>query len=123
MHLKRETLQIIRFGIMKNYLIFVNFTKNLISFYKSISMRSSEYITGSMKILHFSKTRLNFLKKSFFSSTIIEWNNRHQNIRNSSCFNTFRKLMTIIRQFANNFFRIHDRKVIKFITRLQLGLV
>ena len=64
-----------------------------------------------------------FLKKSLFPLTIIEWNKGDHNTRNSNNFNFFRKsILKIIRPYANCIFNKHNPKVIKFITRLRLGL-
>ena len=64
-----------------------------------------------------------FLKNSFFPSNIIEWNKLDHNIRNSSSFNIFSKsILKFIRPPANSLFDCHNRKGIKFITRLRLGL-
>ena len=69
------------------------------------------------------KTKQAFLKNSFFSSTIIEWNTLDHNIRNSNNYNIFRKsILKFIRSSANSLFNSHNPKGIKFITRLWLGL-
>ena len=76
-----------------------------------------------MDNIPFFKTRHSFFKNSFFPTTIIEWNNLDHNIRNSSSFNIFRRIiLRFIRPSANSFFNSHNPKGIKFITRLRLGL-
>ena len=72
MHLKREILRRIRFEIIKNYHVFVNFSKILIIVFKLICRRSSGVITGSVKNSPFFQTRYNFFKHSLFSSTVME---------------------------------------------------
>ena len=56
MYLKRVILWRIRFGAMKNYLISVNFIKNI--FFQLISTRSSECITRSTKDIAFFRTMM-----------------------------------------------------------------
>ena len=59
----------------------------------------------------------------FVPSTIIEWSKVNHNIRNSSNFNIFRKIiLKFIRPSANSLFNCHNPKGIKFITTLWLGL-
>ena len=46
---------------------------------------------------------------SFFSLTVIEWNNLDQNTRNSSCLNIFRDtILKFIRPSANTVFNSHN---------------
>ena len=59
--------------------------------FKLIPLRGSSYVTRNIHNILFLKTRHTFLKNSFFSSTIIEWNKLGHNIRNSSSFKIFRK--------------------------------
>ena len=71
----------------------------------------------------FFKTRHTSFKNSFFLSAIIEWYKLDHNIRNSSSFNNFKKIiLKFIRGSANSIFNCHNRKGIKFITKLRLGL-
>ena len=91
--------------------------------FKLIPSRSSSYITRNIHNIPFFKTRHTFFKNSFFPSTIIEWNKLDHNIRNSSSFNIFRKIiLKIIRPSANSLFDCHNLKEIKFITRLPVVL-
>ena len=91
--------------------------------FKLIPSRSSSFVTRNIHSIPFFKTRHTFLKKSFFPSTIIEWNKLDHNIRNSSSFNIFKKrILKFIRPSANSFFNCHNPKGIKFIIRLRLGL-
>ena len=92
-------------------------------FFKLILSKSSSYITRNIHNIPFFKTRHTFFKNSFFPSTIIEWNKLDHNIRNSSSFNIFRKIiLKIIRPSANSLFDCHNLKEIKFITRLPVVL-
>ena len=61
--------------------------------FKLIPSRSCSYVTRNIHNISFFKTRLTFFKNSFFPSTIIEWNKLDHNIRNSSSFNIFRKII------------------------------
>ena len=96
--------------------------------FKLIPTGSSGYVTRSIHNIPFFKTRHTFLKSTFFPSTIIEWNKRDHNIRNSR--NIILKLgigirnsiLKFIAQSANSFFNSYNTKVIKFITKLWLGL-
>ena len=68
-------------------------------------------------------TRHNYLKNSFFPSTIYEWNNLDCKIRNSGSLSIFKKnLLNFIRPCANSIFNIHNPYGIKLLTRLRLGL-
>ena len=68
-------------------------------------------------------TRRNYLKNSFFPSTISEWNNLDCIIRNSKSLSIFKKnLLNFMRPCANSIFNIHNPYGIKLLTRLRLGL-
>ena len=91
--------------------------------FQLIPSRSCSYITRNIHNIPFFKSRHTFFKICFFPSTIIEWNKLDHNIRNSSSFNIFTKsILKFIRPSANSLFNCHNRKGIKFITRLRLGL-
>ena len=71
----------------------------------------------------FFKTRHNFLKRYFFLSAIIHWNNFDLTIRISRTLNLniFRNsIFKFITPSANGVFNSHDPKAIEFITRLGL---
>ena len=69
------------------------------------------------------KTKHNFFKSYFFPYAIIEWNNLDPNLRNSKSISVFNeKILNFIRPSPNSFFDCHNRKGIKLITRLRLGL-
>ena len=104
---------------------FYKFYKNELPQYlfKLIPVRSSEYSTRNMQNDPFFKTRYNFLKKYFFMSTIIQWNNLDLNIRNSGSLNIFRNsILKFIRPFSNSVLNSHSSKAIKLISRLRLVL-
>ena len=63
------------------------------------------------------------LKKFFFPSTIIEWNNLDSNTRNSESLEFFKKrILGFMRPSANSTFYCHCPDGLKLITRLRLGL-
>lgn len=119
MHLKREILRRIRFGIIKNYLVFVNFSKILIIVFKLICMRSSGVITGSVKILLSSKQGITFLNTLCFRQLLLN-KKSSSTIGNSSCFTKI--IVKFIGPSPSSFFNGHNSQRTKFIRRLQLGL-
>ena len=69
------------------------------------------------------KTRSNFFRNSFFSSTITEWNNLDRDIRNSDSLNVFKfSLLKFVRPVANSVFEINNPYGLKLLTKLRLGL-
>ena len=67
--------------------------------------------------------RHDFLKKSFFPSTVIEWNKIEKNIRKSESFNIFKKsILKFIPPSPNRVYNCHNPKGIKSLTRLSVGL-
>ena len=81
------------------------------------------YITrNNDKLPHF-KAKHSYLKKSFFPSTVIEWNKLDLNIRNSECLTSFKgKVLKFICPSENSTFLCNNPKGIKLLTRLRLGL-
>ena len=68
------------------------------------------------------KSKHTFVKNSYISSTIIEWNKWGQYIRNAQSYVLFRKyLLSFIRPEANKGFDVHNTKGIKLLTRLRVG--
>ena len=64
-----------------------------------------------------------FFKKSFFPSTVIEWNNHDKSIRSSESLALFKKsILQFIRPTPNRTFNCHNPIGINLITRLRLGL-
>ena len=65
----------------------------------------------------------NFFKKTFFPSTIIEWNKLDWEIENSESIVTFRKrILSFIGPSANSTFYFNNPRGIKLLPRLRLGL-
>ena len=82
-------------------------------------MRSSGYITKFAKYSFF-ETRHNFLKNSFFASTIVEWNNIDQNIRNSSSLNIFRNSLNLSDYLLIVFLKVIISRSKSFAGRTQI---
>ena len=64
----------------------------------------------------------NFLKNTFFPSTILEWNKLDPSLRNSASYNVFKNsILKFIRPSPDKIFQCHNPKEIKLVTRLRLG--
>ena len=64
-----------------------------------------------------------YLRNSFFSSTVIEWNKLDNNIRNSESVSAFKKqILKFIRPSPNSTFKVLNTHEIKLLTRLRVGL-
>ena len=64
-----------------------------------------------------------FLKSSFFSSTIVEWNNLDYNLRNAPSIIVFKQnILKFIRLGPNKVYNVHKPTGLKLLTRLRLGL-
>ena len=64
-----------------------------------------------------------YFRKSFFPSTVIEWNKLDNNIRNSESVSAFKKqILKFIRPSPNSTFNVHNPHGIKLLTRLRVGL-
>ena len=73
-------------------------------------------------IPHF-KVKYSFFKNTFFPSVIIEQNKLDPEIQDAPSLNIFKKnILKFISSTANNMFGCHNLKVIKYLTRLRLGL-
>ena len=102
------------FKIMKeeapNYLINLILKCN-----RTIRMRNSH-----IPIFH---CRTDCFKYSFFPSTLRDWFNLDDNIRNSESISVFKKrLLAFIRPVENSVFNIYESNGLKLLTRLRLGL-
>ena len=95
------------------------YKKNL---FKLLPEKTSSYITRNDDIPLFN-TMHSFYKNSFFSSTIIEWNNLYSNLWNSEKFVVFKNnILKFIRPKPNSFFNCYNLKGIRLITQLRLEL-
>ena len=64
-----------------------------------------------------------YLRNSFFSSTVIEWNKLDNNIRNSESVSAFKKqILKFIRPSPNSTFKVLNTHETKLLTRLRVGL-
>ena len=109
--------------------------RKLRSFYKVFKNESLRYLfniipnrklacsTRNHVNISLFKTNHNFLKNSFFPSTIIEWNSLYPNLRNSVTYETFKNsIVKFIRPSPNSIFKCHNQQGIKFLITLRLGL-
>ena len=77
---------------------------------------------NSDKIPYF-KTKLNFLKTSFFPSVIIEWNKLDASLRRYDTYNAFKSnILKFIQPSSSSLFDCHNPIGIKYITRIRLEL-
>ena len=64
-----------------------------------------------------------YLRNSFFPSTVTEWNKLNNNIRNSESVSAFKKqILKFIRPSPNSTFNVHNPHGIKLLIRLRVGL-
>ena len=86
-------------------------------------MRTFNYRTRNADDVPYFKIRHNFFKNYFFPSAIIEWNKLDSRLRKVKSFSDFKKnVLSLIRPKANSVFNCNSSKVLKFVTRLRLGL-
>ena len=93
--------------------------------YNLIPDRMKFYSTRSSQINNISniKTRSNFVRNSFFASTITEWNKLDRDVLNSDSLNVCKlSLLKLVRPVANSIFEINNSYGLKLLTRLCLGL-
>ena len=91
--------------------------------FKLISEKAHAYATRNVENIACFKIRHNFFKSSFFSSTIIEWNNLDPTLRNSKSFIDFKNsILKFIRPSPTNIFSCNNHKGIRLITRLRVGM-
>ena len=76
-----------------------------------------------MQMIYHTLTSDNFVKNSFFSSAVIEWNKLDSRLRKVNSFTNFKKnILIFIRPKANCDFNSNSPKGLTFLTRLRLGL-
>ena len=69
------------------------------------------------------KINHNYVRNSFFPSSIVEWNKLSREVRNSENIRIFKKrILEFIRPSPNSIFDIYNPYGIKLLTRLRLGL-
>ena len=110
--------------------------RKLCLFYKIIKIKSPKYLfeliptARQVYMTRYKKSTIpllnvkhDYFKNSFFSSTIIEWNNLDSNIRNSENLALSKKhILPFVRPSANSTFHCLNPNGLKLITRLRLGL-
>ena len=82
------------------------------------------YVTIRTRNSHISifRCRTDCFKYSFFPSTLRDWLNLDDNIRNSGSISVFKnRLLMFIRPVRNSVFNIFDPKGLKLLTWLRLG--
>ena len=83
--------------------------------------RKQQNVTTRNQILHYF-CRTDCFKNSFFPSTINDWYNLDETIRNSESISIFKnRLLSFIRPIQSDIFNIFDPIGLKFLTRLRLG--
>ena len=99
-YVKRKNLSRIGIGVLRDRL----WCKNLCLFYKVlenenpkylfslIPTRRSLYSTRNIHIIPLVNTKQNFFKKSFFPSTVIEWNKLDPHLRKSDTFSVLKAI-------------------------------
>ena len=91
--------------------------------YSLIPLQTSSHIARSSSNIPSFHFKDNFFKNSLFSSVIIEWNNLDISIRNSKRLSPFKKsILQFIRPSPGSTYNCFNKKGIKHITRLRLGL-
>ena len=81
------------------------------------------YSTRTVGNISLIKVKYNFFKNYFFPSAIVKWNNLDPSLRNSKNVSIFKeKTLNFIRRSPSYFLDCHNRKGIKLVTRLRLGL-
>ena len=109
--------------------------RKLCCFYKILKSQSPKYLCSIIPIHIMSyrtrkcnkilsiNVKLDFLKNTFFPSTIIGWNKLDLKIKTSESIKTFTKrILSFIRSSPNSTFNSHDLKGKKLLSRLRLGL-
>ena len=67
------------------------------------------YNTRNVNYIPCFNTKHNFLRSTFFPSTLIEWNNLDNNTRNSESYVNFKKsILRFIRPSENPIFNCHN---------------
>ena len=63
-----------------------------------------------------------YFRKSFFPSTVIEWNKLDNNIRNSESVSAFKKqILKFIRPSPNSTFNVHNLMELNYLQDYELG--
>ena len=88
-----------------------------------IPARNEAYQTRHLANIPALSFKHNLLEKTFFPSTILEWNKLDPFLQNSPRYNVFKNsILRFIRTSPNKIFKCHNPKGIKLVTRLRIGL-
>ena len=87
-----------------------------------IATRNEAYQPRYIANIPFFSFKHNFFKKTFFPSTILEWNKLDASLQNSASYNVIKNCILKFRPSPNNIFQCHNPKGMKLVTRLRLGL-
>ena len=90
--------------------------------FRLVPLRQSPYNTRNTKNIPLFKTKHNFFKNSFFPSALIEWNNLNHKIRSVRSYSAFKNNILKFIRLTTNVFNCKNRRGIKPITRLHVGL-
>ena len=102
------------------YKIVVNKSPNYL--FKIVSASNNIYNTRNTNDVPLMNVKHNFLKNTFFPSTIIEWNKLDPEISNSASFDSFKEnIHKSIRPAPKSIFQCHNPKGIKYLTRLRVN--
>ena len=90
---------------------------------KLIPVKTHAYITENVDNIHCFKIKYNFFKNSFFSSTLIEWNNLYPTLRNTKSFVSFKNnILKFLRLSRSDVLNCSNNKGIRLITRPRVGM-
>ena len=68
--------------------------------------------------------RKHYFRNTFFLLTFIEWNKLDRKIQIFECIGIFKKsILTFIQPIANNVLNCHNPRVLKLLSRQELGLI
>ena len=85
-----------------------------------IPVRSTPYVTRTVRNIPLIKTKHNFFRNSFFPSAIIQWNNLDPNLRNSKSISVFKeKILNFIRISPNSFLIVTILKELNLLQDLR----
>ena len=128
---KKKALPKIKFGvpsastlIQKTIFFLQDFKNNQPSYLSNIvPQQNFAFNTKKVGKVPLFKIKHNFLKNTFFPSTVIEWNKLDPHLWNKTNFQIFQKnILLFIRPTLNSFFNCRNPKGTKLITRLCTDL-
>ena len=91
--------------------------------FQLVALPNTRYFSRNSENIPQLRTKHDFFKNCFFSSTIKEWNNLNPQIRKSKSISIFKSnILKFIRPKPKNVYYCHSPKGIKLLTRLHFGL-